>query len=106
MIEDSGVASSGTAESFLNAANIPKTRRALQVPICSLNKLLRKAYDSEMLLQDIRIDFDEWCKKKCEKQPTFKYWFMIIRLVMIYLVLILSFREGLFKAYKASLATI
>ena len=104
MIENSGVASSGTAESFLHVSNINKTRKALQITICALHKLLRKDLETELILEDINTDFDAWCETKCQEQPTFKFWFMVMRLVNIYLILILSFRGGSFEAYKASLS--
>ena len=106
MIEDSGVASSGTAESLLNASNINKTRRALLVTICALQKLMIKAHETEILLEDANVQFHTWCKEKCEEQATFKFWYMISTMVIIYLVLIQSFREGLFDAYKSSLVAI
>ena len=43
-LEEAGVASSGTAESFLVAASITKTRQAHQITVCSLNKLMETAY--------------------------------------------------------------
>ena len=63
MIEDSGVASSGTAESLLNASNINKTRRALLVTICALQKLMRKAHETEILLEDANTHFMLGVKK-------------------------------------------
>ena len=102
MIEDSGVASSGTAESLLNASNINKTRRALLVTICAFQKLMRKAHETEILLEDANTQFHAWCKEKCEEQTTFKFWYMISTMVIIYLVLIESFCEGLFDADKCS----
>ena len=67
--------------------------------------MLSEAYDTEMLLQGVSTDFDDWCQDKCAEQPSFKFLFMIMRLVIIHLVLILSFGEELFEAYKVSLAT-
>ena len=43
-IAEAGVASSGTAESLLNAASITKTRLAHQVAACSLYILEKEAY--------------------------------------------------------------
>ena len=105
-VEDSGVASAGTAESLLDAGNINKTRRSLQVPICTMHKLLKKAHETEIMLEDANSTFDVWCETKSEEQSTFKFWYMVSKIVNIYLVLIHSFREGLFDAYKASLVAI
>ena len=46
---------------MLNVNNINKTRRSLQVTVC---KLLREAYETEMILEDKNIDFDLWCTEK------------------------------------------
>ena len=51
VIEGSGVASYGTAQSMLHASNITKTRRALQVTVCALYKLLRTCYETDMILE-------------------------------------------------------
>ena len=63
-IEDSEVTSKGTAESMLNVNNINKTRRSLQITVCTLNKLLREAYETKMILEDKNIDFGLWCTEK------------------------------------------
>ena len=91
-VEDSGVASSGTAQSMLNASNITKTRKALQITVCALYKLLRDSYETDMILESKDTDFDYWCQEKCYEQPTFKYWYLVIKTVMTYLVFISSLR--------------
>ena len=68
-VEDSGVASSGTAQSMLNASNITKTRKALQITVCALYKLLRDSYETDMILESKDTDFDYWCQK-CYEQPS------------------------------------
>ena len=45
VIEEANIASSGTADSFLSASNVTKTRQAHQVTACSLYNLLKAAYD-------------------------------------------------------------
>ena len=67
---------------------------------------MRKAHETEILLEDENSEFDAWCKIECEEQTTFKFWYMISTIITIYLVLIQSFREGLFDAYKSSLVAI
>jgi hypothetical protein len=58
VIEDSGVASSGTSEPLLNASNINKTRISLLVTIYALQKLMRKANETEISLEDANTQFD------------------------------------------------
>ena len=44
-LADANVASPGTAESFLKATSVTRTRRAHQVTACALFVLLQTAYD-------------------------------------------------------------
>lgn len=57
VLEAAGVASAGTAASFITADHIMRTRRAHQVTICALNALLENAFKNST--------------KDCENQPTF-----------------------------------
>ena len=45
-LTEANVASAGTADSYLKAASVTRSRRAHQVTACSLYVLLRKAYVS------------------------------------------------------------
>ena len=45
VLTEAGIASSGTAESFLSASSVANTRLAHQVTACTLYKLLQYAYD-------------------------------------------------------------
>lgn len=40
-----GVASSGTSESFISVGNETRTRRAHQITVCCLYRLMKKSYD-------------------------------------------------------------
>ncbi|CAE1256527.1 unnamed protein product [Acanthosepion pharaonis] len=74
MLADSGwtsalveadVVSSGTADSFLSATNVTKTRQAHQVTACSLFQLLKKVYSSYLAEHsdgdEEASSFVEWC---------------------------------------------
>ena len=67
MIEGSGVASYGTAQSMLHASNITKTRRALQFTVCALYKRLRTCYETDMILEGKYTDYGIWCQEKCDE---------------------------------------
>ena len=45
VLTEAGIASSGTAESFLTASSVTKTKFAHQVTACALYKMLQCAYD-------------------------------------------------------------
>ena len=62
-----GVASCRTAQSMLHASNITKTRRALQVTVCALYKLLRICYETDIILEGKDTDFDIWYQEKCDE---------------------------------------
>ena len=53
MIEDYGVATAGTAESFLHATHVTKTINAFQITACALCKLLKSAFDNEQLYSGV-----------------------------------------------------
>ena len=92
---------------MLNVNNINKIRRSLQVTVCTLNKLLREAYETEMILEDKNIDFDLLCEEKSGDQPTFKYWYMVvIKIILLYLAMMKSIRDGDFEDYKSILSAI
>ena len=91
---------------MLHMKNINKTRRAFQITVCTLHKLLREAYETDMILQDKNTDFDLWCTEKCDEQQTFKYWYMIHKIILLYLVMLKSIRDGDFDDYKSSLSAI
>ena len=52
------------------------------------------------------LSFEEWCESKCKVQPTFKFWFMVLSIILAYLDFVFSLRGGIFKTYKSALATI
>ncbi len=78
LLEDSGwtgaltqarIASSGTADSFIKASHVTRTRRAHQITISSLYLLLKKAYNQyvetlENETQDVTLE--EWCSEKAK----------------------------------------
>jgi len=64
---EAGVASSGTAESYLSASSVTRTRQAHQITACCLYKQRKAAYnsysrDASQSSQGV-LDFEEWCKK-------------------------------------------
>ena len=104
---EAGVASSGTAESFLSAASVTRTRQMHQVTACSLYKLLKAAYaDHCAELQDRGEEassFDNWCALRKEESPQFQFWHMVLTMELVVFVLIRSFREANFALYCQAL---
>ena len=105
VIEDSGVATSGTADSFLKVCSITKSRNTLQITACVLYRLLKKAFKTDQILtSESEMVLEQWCLSKCRDQPTFKVWHMIIDLILTSLVFLCSIRNGNFNAYLTSFA--
>ena len=116
-LEDSGwtnalvqadIASSGTANSFIHATHVTKTRHAHQVTAASLYVLLQRAYSEDCTSDDpnsMQLDsptFEEWCIQRSEASAHFDYWLKTLLLLRY----IRSLREGNFPLYVESLTQI
>ena len=102
-----GVTTSGTADSFLKASHVTRTRRAHQITASSLYLLLQKAYTEYCQLLDgsEAVIFEEWCITKSEVCPQFQFWLMILELQLTVMIFIRSLRESNFSLYVESLTT-
>ena len=81
LLEDSGwtgviteaeVASAGTADSFLHASHVTKTRHARQVTAMALVKLQHEAYETKPRLDD-DDSFEAWKSNMQKTTPMFKF---------------------------------
>ena len=108
VLTDAGVASSGTAESFLTASSVTRTRQAHQVTAASLYRLMKTAYTdycSEATENcDEVINFEDWCKRRKLQSPLFHFWYLILSMEVTILALIRSFREANFALYCDTLS--
>lgn len=114
-LEDSGwvealvqakVASAGTAESFLKATHVTRTRHAHQVTASSLYILLKKSYASYLESSgpgDQQKAFEEWCVESKQEAPQFNFWYTALQLELLVLTFIKSLRTGNFALYVDSL---
>ena len=102
---EANVAASGTAESFLTASSITRTRQAHQITACSLHNLMKKAY------QDYCTDvpgsppmvLENWCVQRRRASPQFQFWNMVLTMELAIFTLIRSFREGNFELCRYAL---
>ena len=64
-LSDVGVASSGTADSFLKATHLTRTRRAHQVTLLALAKLQRDAWQKfiSSSSESDEVSFEAWQEK-------------------------------------------
>ncbi|KAK4304447.1 hypothetical protein Pmani_023602 [Petrolisthes manimaculis] len=106
-LTESGIATTGTADSFLSASSVTRTRQMHQVTASSLYKLLTESYEAYVI--DVRTDdkqehsFEDWCNMRKTQSPQFQYWYMIFEMELAILALIRSFREANFDLYCQAL---
>ncbi len=107
-LTDAGVTSFGTAESFLTASGITRTRQAHQITAASLYRLMKRAYTdycNEAIGNSNQvINFEDWCELRKLQSPQFQFWYLILSMELIILALIRSFREANFVLYKDALS--
>ena len=116
-LEDSGwtsalvqanIASSGTADSFLKASHMSRTRHAHQVTACALHILMCKAYQDYIhgLAGDItQLEFEIWKEQREAESPQFQYWSITLQFELAILIFVRSLREGNFQLYKDALTS-
>ena len=108
-LANANVATPGTAESFVKAASVTRSRRAHQVPACSLFILLQKAYIKykEGVAnenQDDVISFDSWYTQQVSTTPQFQYWHTALQLELLLLIFLNSLRAADFELYVDALS--
>ena len=103
-IVEAGLASSGTAESFLTASSVTKTRQAHQITACTLYKLMRGAYKDYYPEYSSTLTFEEWCDHRMNESPQFQFWHLVLDMELIIFILIRSFMEGNFTLYCEALS--
>lgn len=77
------VASEGTADSFIHALHVAKTRWAHHVTATSLYILQRRAFAKDLEISDTRdpvpeMAFTKWCEKMCFAHPMFSFWSLVL----------------------------
>uniref|UniRef100_UPI00358F200E folylpolyglutamate synthase, mitochondrial-like isoform X2 n=1 Tax=Myxine glutinosa TaxID=7769 RepID=UPI00358F200E len=88
------IATPGTADSFLRAAHVTRTRRAHQITAAALHVLQHRAYERHcMTYADDAEDlpeFEDRCHQRGEDIPNFQYWATVLELEMLVLVYVCS----------------
>lgn len=98
-----GVTTAGTADSFLKAAHVTRTRRAHQVTASSLYLLLQEAFSQGA---NEGQDLEDWCTERVQASPQFHFWWIILQLELTVLIYVRSVREGNFLLYIDALSKI
>ena len=101
------ITTAGTADSFLRAAHVTRTRRAHQVTVTVLYILQRRAYDqySTTNTEDDEHpgSFEDWCSQREQSYPQFQYWTTVLALELSTLIYVRSLREADFSMYLDAL---
>ncbi|KAK6169757.1 hypothetical protein SNE40_020746 [Patella caerulea] len=102
-----GIAKSGTADSFLKASHVARTRRAHEVTAAALYHLQFQAYEKYTETAhdngELPLVFETWCAAQKTLHPMFHYWDTVLELELCMLSFVRSLREGNFDLYKKSL---
>ena len=109
-LTNSGISTSGKAQSFISVHHICRTRYMHHVSIAALYMLMRKAndqyverttnYDNGDL---VTLPFDVWLKQLCVEQPQADYWFKSMELDLLILQFVKSCRTAAFSLYMETL---
>ena len=101
-LTEAGIASTETAESFLKASSITRTRQMHQIIACCLHTLMKTAYSDYVSSDEVHI-FEAWCDSHKQQSPQFQLWNLVLSMELEILSLIRSFREANFDLYRQSL---
>ena len=95
MLCGSGTFTSGRADSFVNCVHMKRTEYGHQVTAGVLFSLKSKAFEDNGTSES----HEQWVSRREEESMQFKYWNMVLRLEMMILCLVRSFREHNFSKY-------
>ena len=106
-LTNSGITSSGKAQSYIGVHHICRTRYMHQVSVAALYTLLKKAYDRHTNQanddETPALQFSNWLKKLREEQPQADYWFKSMELDLLILQFVKSCRIADFALYVETL---
>jgi len=107
-LSESGLATSGTADSFLKVSHITRTRHAHKVSILALHALQQNAYQQFISAGDEEMSstFEQWKQTMSQKSPTFQFWDLILRLEKLILMFVRAHRERHFQLYIETLESL
>ncbi len=98
---EAGIATSGTADSFLKASHLTRTRHSHQVTLLALSKLQHQAW--QVMAAQETISFDKWRESMSTKFPTFEFWEIIHQFEILVCIFIRTHRTRNFKLFVETL---
>ena len=86
VLSESNIATSGKAESYLQASHLKRTRYAHQVTAASLHILCHQAYEYFLADQGTANyqSFEAWCEERANKFPMFTYWYLVLEQELVF----------------------
>lgn len=101
-LTQAGIASYGTADSFLRCCHLTRTRRAHQVSAVTLAKLQEDAFLSTGK-PDTEEAKETWRQDMISRSPTFQFWDTVLHFELLFLLFIRAHRQANFHLYVDSL---
>ena len=104
-----GVAAAGTADSFLKAFHLTRTRHAYQVTASSLYLLLEDAYTDyykKLGNGSSKISLEKWCMERANLCPQFQFWHIILQLELYVMTFVRATHEGNLQLYIEDISKI
>ena len=104
-LTESGVATAGKADSFLNASHLTRTRRVHQVTLLALAKLQHEAWATFLASspESNEASFNTWRQHMISKSPTFQFWDIVMDFEIMVLIFVHAHRTKYFDVYVESL---
>lgn len=103
-ISQAGIATPGTADSFLKASHVKKTARAHQVTACALYKLRQDAYTT--CTDETGVTREVWSNQQSTHSVQFKFWELILNTQLTILTWDRAIHEGNFPLYIEALSAV
>ena len=106
-LQNSNIVSSGKTEAMLHASHITHARHAHQVTAACLYILQNRAYSAYISAADDDLsvlDFETWCITESVLYAQFYFWSITLKLELLLLTLVRSFRSGDFTLYVECLS--
>ncbi len=98
---EADVASSGTADSFLKASHLTRTRHAHQVTALTLVELQNEAW--KCVTSQESLSFEDWKKTMISRSPTFHFWSIILQIEILVFNFVRAHRQKNFDLFIESL---
>ena len=102
IIERASMTTVGRIDSFLSGSKIKRSSYAHQVPLTTLIKLARQAFE----VQSKYLDYSDSKRDSCSQSATANYWFTVIGLEVLLFMFIRSITKGDFPVFVTLLENI